>query len=61
MRCLVVKEEKNLLLLREIDNTGMPTDLLIVYKYKNQYYLISRSKTMRNAENIYNQTLKELK
>ncbi len=47
-------------MVRRIDETGMPMELLIVYRYKNQYYLISKARTMINAENIFNQTLKEI-
>jgi hypothetical protein len=60
MRGIIVKEQENLLMVRRIDETGMPMELLIVYRYKNQYYLISKARTMINAENIFNQTLKEI-
>ena len=60
MRCLVVKEIENTLLVRKVDSCGMPLEYYIIHKYKNEYYLIGKSVTPKNAENIMTNFIKTL-
>jgi len=45
---------------RKVDSCGMPLEYYIIHKYKNKFYLIGKSVTPRNAENIMTNFIKTL-